>query len=96
MKKIKKKHIDLVYKILVKLEDEVEMLKEHAENLDFKIESLTESVLELNETLVETTPTTLAQLASDYGESVTRHISVYRQWLKRQLSENLGECQVRD
>ena len=67
--------MDLVDKIVVKLEDEVEMLKEHAENLDFKIESLTESVIELNQTLVEQTPTTLAQLAHNYGHSVTRHIA---------------------
>ena len=50
------------------------MLKEHAENLDFKIDSLVESVQDLNETLVTETPTRLADMADTYGHAVTSRV----------------------
>ena len=62
--------------------------------MEFKIDELIESIKILNETIVDETPRRLSRLAFDYGQTVTRHIAVFKQWLKRQLSENLGACQV--
>ena len=93
--KIKNIHVKEIDQLVLRLEDQIFIIRDFAAELEDEIDSLVESLIDLNVTLVADTPMKLAGVAQKYGEQTVHNIAVYIQWLKRQLKENLGACLVR-
>ena len=91
---IKNVHVKDIDQLVLRLEDEIFILRDHAAELEDEIDTLVESLIDLNVTLVNDTPLVLSSVAQKYGEKLVMNIAVYIQWLKRQLKENLGACLV--
>ena len=93
---IKNIHVKEIDQLVLRLEDEIQVIRDHAAELEDEIDSLVESLIDLNVTLVSDTPLKLSAIAQQYGDQTVHNIAVYIQWLKRQLRENLGACLVSD